>query len=88
MIIYKYDIPSTHGMTIDFVLPALAKPLCVMMQNGEPKIWFELAITETIHTKMFSVTCIGTGNNFTAEGEYIGSLIDGPFVWHYYIAEQ
>jgi len=57
------------------------------MQDGEPMIW-ALVDTEEIETETRLFRFVGTGQEIRDSiKEYVGSVIDGRFVWHLYEVE-
>jgi hypothetical protein len=81
-VIYKYSITST--ITTLF-LPVGAKILTLQMQHGVPFIWIERT-EEAIELKERKIKKVGTGESFNADSNhsYIGTIQEGPYVWHYY----
>jgi hypothetical protein len=59
-----------------------AKPLAVQMQNGIPCLWAEVEAGEDPVTT--TVRVLGTGFPVYERWEYMGTVIDGEFVWHFY----
>jgi hypothetical protein len=78
--IFKYGLDLTDKQKIQ--LPAGAIILSTMMQYGQLRLWCEVE-SETTRTEEREIMIVGTGNpiNSTAY-KYIGSVIDGSFVWH------
>lgn len=55
--------------------------LSVGMQDGEIRLWAKVCpVAPYCHVDIF---VRGTGHDFTgAEWRFIGTVFDGPFVWH------
>lgn len=66
-----------------FIAPAGARPVSVGLQHGKVCLWYECDPTRpTCETQ---VLCVGTGFGAVPEGtRFIGSVVDGEFVWHFY----
>lgn len=78
--IFKFGLDITDYQMLH--LPKGAVILCTMMQYGQLKIWCEVN-TEVKVTEERRIIIVGTGNLITATAyKYIGSVIDGSFVWH------
>lgn len=78
--IWKFPIDITDEQILD--VPIGWKPLTIMSQHGQLCIWAEV---DVMAKQQVIVSVLGTGNPRTGiEGEYIGSVITGPFVWHIY----
>lgn len=80
--VYKYPIPllkgeATHEMQ--------GKILYVGVQKASPGhvcVWAEYdQDAEPVETSLF---VIGSGHPIVYDGEYVGSAVDEPFVWHVY----
>ncbi|WP_299078016.1 hypothetical protein [uncultured Paraglaciecola sp.] len=82
--IYKYTLERTDWQEV--AIPDDARVLSVMVQGGEICVWAEVDTENELRNWGFWV--VGTGNpipeNCTNNGNHIGSVIDGPFVWHIY----
>lgn len=83
--VYKYDLPAP-GKMLGVPVGADFKPLCIMMQNGEPRLWAE--VERDGATRVVDIYCIGTGWDVPDDADglarYLGSVVAGAFVWHYY----
>lgn len=78
--IWKYPIPITDEFTLD--LPIGAEVLSVNLQYKKSYIWVFIPNTNSETTKR-NFRLFGTGNPVDIEGyEYIGMLMQWPFVWH------
>ena len=80
-VVYKYVLPREPEFTLS--TPEVFKPLCVNMQNDKPTMWAQIFKgNKTIERKFF---LIATGERIPSVAHaYIGTLFDGPFVWHLY----
>ena len=84
--IWKYSI-SIHSMEI--LMPAGAKILCVKNQQGYPKyqnmIWALVDPRRNVVPRLIQVSGTGFDNSEIIFGPYIGTvIIDGGTVWHYF----
>jgi len=74
--IYKY---SVHALD----MPIGAKILSVQMQDGRIVLWAEVDPDVATEPCVFEV--FGTGQQMTdTNRQYIGTVQDGPMVWHIY----
>lgn len=82
-VVYKY--PLDPGETTTLTLPKWAKVVDVAMQGSSITLWvqhqqpFEGQPTET---RVFQV--FGTGHQIPDFAGHVGTVHDGPFVWHVY----
>ena len=83
-VVHKYqpvlvmDAPSEPLM-----IPAEAKIVHVGLQDSRVTLWAEHS-RETPSTRELRVQIFGTGHPIPAFASYLGTLFDGPFVWHCY----
>jgi hypothetical protein len=66
------------------VMPVGSQLLCVQMQNGIPCIW---AIVDPEAPKeKVNIRVYGTGHEIPEDAGlgYLGTVQDGPFVWHFF----
>ena len=76
---------AKHGTTWRIDIPARvgAKALFVGVQDGEPTIWFEVDPDKL--DAMMTCYSVGTGcGEIPKDCRYVGSMIDGEYVWHIY----
>lgn len=87
MKIYKIDLPREAPGLLTVALK-LAWPVTVMMQHGVPRLWY--AHDEAMADRRFLIHCVGTGReaDLAALGGYIGSVVDGDYVWHYFLRPE
>lgn len=89
--IYKY--PILLGEINNILVPCGSKILMfgTQLTNRDPSfheanlfVWIEQDrnTNPPLHHRKFEV--IGTGHTVPADGEYVGSTQQGPFVWHLY----
>lgn len=80
--IHKFPLAITDRQTID--LPGHAEILRVGVQGGAIYLWAVVATnTMLVESRTFDV--VGTGNPVpgdATEDNYLGTVEDGPFVWH------
>lgn len=78
--IWKYDL-NINGLTT-LRMPDGAKPLTVQMQGIVPCLWAMVDPDYEATERVFDF--VGTGHAIpeTLETDYIGTIQQGPFVWH------
>lgn len=78
--IWKYTLDRVDLRWLE--MPVGAKILHVAMQNGEVTIWAVVLPNAEREKRAFRV--VGTGNPFPDADKWahIGTVFDGPFVWH------
>lgn len=80
MRIYKYELDRENIVNL-IKMPQGAKVLCFKMQGNVPCIWAMVDIVQASVERKFAV--VGTGWDFDPAGlEYVGTVIDGIYVWH------
>lgn len=86
MTIYKYPLKRAGVQKV--TMPHGARLLHVAMQNGQPTLWAHVDDGVVRVDRLIAV--IGTGNPAPDpdESEYVGSVFDGPFVWHIFDGGQ
>ena len=91
MKILKYVM--TNGGNVDlgqadqvFDIPGLLEPLHVGMQNGKVTLWVTTEETKSFFPYRLSVKIIGTGRNTPDSHDYLGTVMDGEYVWHVFTA--
>lgn len=67
-----------------FEIPAAAKPVSIGIDpaGGMIAMWVEFEPRWPNEFRRFSVH--GTGHPIPSDRQYVGSVIDGRFVWHVY----
>lgn len=83
--IHKFPLHITDEQTVQ--MPGRHKLLSVAMQNTTLCMWAYVE-TDSAPTTV-KITVVGTGNPFphnVAPNDFIGSVQDGPFVWHVFEA--
>lgn len=81
--IWKYELQIVDEQVLE--MPRMAVPLSVKLQYGVACLWAEVDSSEK--TERRKVFCCGTGNPMKDMTEclFIGTVIQGQFVWHFYI---
>ena len=82
--IWKFPLVRDSGKQ-DILLPVYSTVIHVGMQDSHLHIWVEVnQDTSMSRRKYFRV--IATGEAFTDEDKmlYIGTVHDGPYIWHVY----
>lgn len=81
--IYKYELVIDDVQHIP--LPSGAKCLHVAMQNGHLCLWAQVNTTRELVNRFFRI--YGTGHPMQdPASRYIGTVQDGPLVWHVFEA--
>ena len=57
-------------------------PLHVAPQGGLIRLWAEVETNSPEKTHRFQI--IGTGHEVPKGAQYLGTVLDPPFVWHLY----
>ncbi len=79
MSIWKFPIERAGKQVIE--IPSDAQILSVHLQSGCLCLWAVVSTDSPPETRTISI--FGTGHPFDREaGEFIGTVIDGQFVWH------
>lgn len=82
--IWKNHLQITDSQ--DIAVPTGATPLTAMIQGGRLTVWYHVPDTEA-DISWVHISVVGTGNPIDPEvdlGQHVGSVINGPFVWHVY----
>lgn len=82
-IIYKYPL-VVYDTCIP--LPKGAIPLYVGIQNGAPMVWASIDPTAPLVKRLFCVRA--TGEPVESGLTYLGTIIDGRFVWHIHYGDE
>ena len=79
-LIYKYPVELQEVTTIK---EAIIKPLTIQMQDGKLMLWAE--VDKYGPVRPIIISCIGTGFMVSDNiGEYLCSVQQGAYVWHFY----
>jgi hypothetical protein len=81
---YELDIFATGRCSIN--VPKDSKVLHFDFQNDKPHVWLEV-ITDGDHfypTEDIFFSIVGTGFHVPDKHEHIGTVQQGPYVWHLY----
>lgn len=85
--VWKYPIRISDDPTLATISGVDAKPVHVGHDPaGAPCVWIEVEPARG-RTEVLAFLVVGTGHPIpgtVAEPVYVGSLHDGPFVWHVY----
>lgn len=82
-VIWKYPLALVDHMQV-VIMPTGAEVLSVAIQHGVPTLWAQVD-TKPICTRLFVV--VGTGHRLPEVPlKFIGTVIDGRFVWHVFEA--
>lgn len=81
--IHKYIMPSP-GTSVEIEVPYGAVFGRVEMFNGNICMWAEVSLDQQRRT-LVEFTTMGTGWAVDDSFAWIGTVTDGPFVWHVYM---
>jgi hypothetical protein len=87
MKILKYTMTNKGNVDLGqadqiFDIPGLLRPLHVGMQNGNVTLWVAVEESKSFFPYKLSVRLIGTGRNTPDDYIYLGTVMDGEYVWH------
>ena len=93
MLVYKEQLLDCTGvlpieLPYENVKEAKENILHLEVQFDNPCMWFNVLEKDK---KEFLIVSIGTGHNWgdtLHRDEYLGSLVSGMYVWHYFIVEE
>jgi hypothetical protein len=83
--IWKFPLEIIERQIV--TMPLDAKPLTIQVQGGTPTLWAR--VDDSQQKVQREVIMVGTGwpmkdrNAF----DYLGTVQEGPFVWHYFFGE-
>jgi hypothetical protein len=79
-----WKFPMT-GVPERIVAPGLKRPQFIAPQYGTVCVWAE--VNTALPVLSCVVTVHGTGHAVADDEHYVGTFMDGSFVWHYYTTE-
>ena len=82
MTIWKYDVPNP-GAVMEIEMPMRAEFLSLQVQHGKPVMWWR--VSEASPRALRRFVCVGTGHEADESHKYIGTYLDGAYVWHVFI---
>lgn len=83
--IWKFPLLVTRHQVI--MIPGPWEALSVQVQEEHICLW--ACVTPGGVERGHEIMMVGTGMNFDAEGyEPLGTVIVGPFVWHYWMKRK
>lgn len=88
--IWKFTIPVTDVVEVEMPRNARVLPFVQTAKSGELGPRAALNLWAEVHPNLEKVMrrfhIVGTGNPFpnVQHSAYVGSVVDGPFVWHVY----
>ncbi len=83
--IWKYTIKYSHAF--ELITTPTARVVFFSVQGGQPTFWMEFQLgVQNTHKRQFQI--FGTGHDIPDHARYIGTTLDGPFVWHLYEVTQ
>lgn len=85
-LIYKYVLDNVdHGSEHEIEMPSGATVLCVQLQGVDVCLWVSVGEANRQQPETRTFVVAGTGNAFDATRlRYVGTVQQGPFVWHVY----
>ena len=92
MKIYKYNAkPATLDSLPAIEFDEIPVGATFMRLGYDPRghlcAWFEVDICETA-TESYRFFIVGTGWSVPSDAKYVTTLLDGSYVWHYYMQEK
>lgn len=85
--IFKYQPEFTMADRAEVELPLGARIIYAAMQNNRITFWAEVDEEAETEVRVFHVRGTGHIPPFEEGGVHVGSMLDGPFVWHLYIEQ-
>lgn len=86
MQILKFPIPIGRVGVARLLASGNMHPLSVQVQHGVPTLWLE---TDTSAPQVsYVVQAVFTGDHIPEDAEYIGTVLLGSSVIHYYLKEE
>lgn len=68
---------------ISIPAPVGARAISVGKQGGDVCVWFE--VDPAAEKSLLKVYCVGTGFGAVPDdARFLGTVIDGSYVWHFY----
>ena len=83
--IYKYLVPQQTKFELE--IPRGSKFLTLQKQNNSQAIWFEVDTEEKKMRIKFEIYGTGWNLNSSMDKQYLGTFVDGAYVWHLYAKE-
>ena len=84
--VYKYPLEGADQCHLSATVPEGAKIIHVGMQGGVFVIWC-VVNPNTIVEDCLYFTVVGTGFDVPPDGVHVGTMFEGPFVWHLFQEE-
>lgn len=80
----KYSISIVNQTTALRLAVGTVVRAVGVQEPGNVVLWAEVpvGVHRPVETRTFTI--IGTGHDVPETGTYIGTVFDGPFVWHVY----
>lgn len=83
--VYKYEFAVANE--VDVEMPSGAEVVAVGSQDtNHICLWAIVDTDKPVTTRKFQVC--GTGHPLDSVGPYIGTVFDGPYVWHVFGANR
>jgi triacylglycerol esterase/lipase EstA (alpha/beta hydrolase family) len=80
----KYRISSNDSAQVVVLTREGAVIRAVGMQGGEIYAWAETPVQANPLTDTRTFRVVPTGGDLPDPGAFVGTVFDGPFVWHVY----
>lgn len=86
LVIWKFSLSLSVGRQ-EFVSPGVMRPRYFAMQNDRPCMWVEV-MPEMEEKTARGFYVVGTGHTIPENTDYVGSTLDGGYVWHLYVEKE
>jgi len=83
--IYKYPL-SLYLQTQEVNLPKYHKILDIQKQDNEIVMW--ALVDPSLPTETITISIIGTGWTLSDDYEYLKTVQDGAYVWHFFVQSK
>ena len=78
----KYQVSSDTSQQVTVEMREGATIRAVGMQNHQIHVWAETPIKANPLTVTRTFRVVATGSDLPDPGNYVGTVFDGPWVWH------
>jgi hypothetical protein len=83
LVIHKYRLPFHDGLHDLVEVPVRSGGFMhVAMQDGEVHVW--AAVDPRAPEQLTRFRLVGTGSTVDLSWHHLGTVMDGPYVWHIY----
>jgi len=81
---YQIDLNSGSAYAVILVPPQRVFRAAAMQGSGIIALWFEVDNDAVYQAEELNLHVYGTGHVILPTHFYLGTVFDGPFVWHVY----